>query len=174
MIQTDRLILRQWRTSDLDACAQMNADEDVMRYFPSTLSKEETMAMIERFSRGIEEQGWGFWACELKENHVFIGFIGINDRLIPKPIAPAVEVGWRLLKEYWGKGYATEGAKACLDFAFNQLGIEQIVSFTAEKNFRSRKVMERIGMKYEGEFEHPKLPQGHPLRRHVLYRICRK
>lgn len=176
MIKTERLLLRQWLPSDFEPSAAMNRDPEVMEFFPKTLTPEETNSMIQKFSQSIEEKGWGFWACSLKTNDQFIGFIGIEDRFVPDVVAPAVEIGWRLLKEHWGNGYATEGAKASLKFGFETLGLNEIVSFTASVNKKSRRVMEKIGMSYEPDknFEHPKVPEGNPLRKHVLYKIRRK
>lgn len=175
-IKTERLIFRQWRKEDLEPFANLNADPKVMEYFPSTLSKEESDQMAERIKTKIEEQGWGFWAVSVPTVADFIGFIGLNSierSALPVHFTPAVELGWKLSYDYWGKGYATEGAKAALAYGFETLNLSEIISFTAVQNMRSRRVMERIGMHHDpkDDFEHPKLPQGHPLKRHVLYRI---
>lgn len=176
IIQTKRLILRQWREDDLEPFAELNADAQVMEYFPSTLSRQESDQMMKRMQNKIEERGWGLWAVSLAENGEFIGFIGMNDVdpvSFPAHFTPAVEVGWRLAYPFWGKGYATEGALACLKYGFETLYLKEIVSFTAVQNIRSRAVMERIGMHHDpkDDFDHPKLPEGHKLRRHVLYRL---
>lgn len=179
MIKTDRLILRPWQKSDLEPFAALNADPQVMEYFPALLSQQESDQMVKRMQTKIEERGWGFWAVSLTENGNFIGFIGMNDvdqASFPAHFAPAVEVGWRLAFPYWGKGYATEGALACLKYGFETLNLEEIVAFTAVQNGRSRAVMERIGMHRDpkDDFDHPKLSKQHRLSRHVLYRIMAK
>lgn len=176
IIQTKRLILRQWHEEDLEPFAQLNANSQVMEYFPSTLSRQESDQMMKRMQTKIEERGWGWWAVSLAEDGKFIGFIGMNDvdqAIFPAHFAPAVEVGWRLDYPFWGKGYATEGALACLKYGFETLNLEEIVAFTAVQNMRSRAVMERIGMHHDSidDFDHPKLPKEHKLSRHVLYRI---
>ena len=176
IIQTERLILRQWREEDLKPFATLNADIRVMEYFPSILSLEESDLMMKRMQAKIEKRGWGFWAVSLTADEKFIGFIGMNDVdqvSLPAHFTPAVEVGWRLAYPFWGKGYATEGALACLKYGFETLSLEEIVSFTAVQNMRSRAVMERIGMHHDSkeDFDHPKLPKGHRLRKHVLYRL---
>ncbi len=176
LIETKRLILRPWRKEDLEPFARLNADPRVMEYFPSTLSQEESDQMAKRMQTKIEERGWGLWAVSVPGVADFIGFIGLNKvekETLPVHFTPAVEVGWRLAPEYWGKGYATEGGKACLKYGFNTLNLAEIVSFTAVQNVRSRAVMERMGMRHDpkDDFDHPKLPVGHPLRRHVLYRL---
>lgn len=176
IIQTERLILRQWCEEDLEPFAMVNADPRVMEYFPAVLSREESDQMMKRMQTKIKERGWGWWAVSLKAEKKFIGFIGLNDieqATFPVHFAPAVEVGWRLGFPFWGKGYATEGALACLKYGFETLHLREIVSFTAKQNMRSRAVMERIGMHYDpnDDFDHPKLPREHQLSRHVLYRI---
>lgn len=176
MIKTKRLILRPWQEADLEPFAALNADPRVMEYFPSPLSRQESEQMVKRMQTKIEERGWGLWAASLAENGKFIGFIGMNDVpkiTLPDPFTPAVEVGWRLAHPFWGKGYATEGAQACLKYGFEMLKLEEIVSFTAVQNKRSRAVMERIGMHHDpkDDFDHPKLSEDHWLKRHVLYRI---
>lgn len=172
-LKTKRLILRPWREKDLELFAEMNADQEVMKYFPSILSKEESNQMAKRMQTKIEERGWGFWAVTVPGIAEFIGFIGLNDVTFPAQFTPAVEIGWRLARDYWGKGYATEGALACLNYGFEVLNLDEIVSFTAVQNMPSRAVMERIGMHHnpKDDFDHPKLPEGHWLRRHVLYRL---
>jgi len=176
IIKTDRLILRPWIEEDLEPFAELNSDSRVMEYFPSTLSFEESNSMAKRMETKIEERGWGFWAVAAPGIAKFIGFIGLNNvdkATLPAHFTPALEIGWRLAYEYWGKGYATEGSKRCLQYGFEILNLSEIVAFTAVQNMRSRMVMERIGMTYDptDDFDHPKLPEGHPLRRHVLYRL---
>lgn len=176
IIQTERLILRQWRQEDLEPFAQLNADPRVREYFPGVLSRQESDASVELMSNHIEKYAWGFWAASLIETDEFIGFIGLEDVHFSAPFnrsTPAIEIGWRLAYNYWGKGYATEGAKGALQYGFNTLNLEEIVSFTAVQNMRSRRVMEKIGMYHDekDDFNHPKLREDHPLKQHVLYRI---
>jgi 3-dehydroquinate dehydratase/shikimate dehydrogenase len=173
IIQTKRLILRPWKQEDSASFAQMNADPRVMEYFPSTLSHQESDALATRIQSKIDERGWGLWAVEVPDICDFIGFIGLNDVTFEAHFTPAVEIGWRLAFDHWGKGYATEGALAAAAYAFDVLKLKEIVSFTAVQNMRSRHVMEKIGMQHnpEDDFDHPKLPAGHLLRRHVLYRL---
>lgn len=176
IIQTKRLVLRQWRKEDLAPFAALNADPKVMEYFPSTLSREESDSLAHRIQSKMEERGYGMWAVAIPGIADFIGFIGLNNEdksTFPAHFTPAVEIGWRLGFDYWGKGYATEGAKAVLAYGFESLNLEEIVSFTAVQNMRSRRIMEKIGMHHDSkdDFDHPKLPEGHALRRHVLYRI---
>lgn len=143
-----------------------------MEYFPSVLNQKQSDQMVSSFQEKIEEKGYGLLAVSVPGVSDFIGFIGLNYVDFPAPFTPAVEVGWRLAFDFWGKGYATEGAKACLEYGFGVLKFEEIISFTAVQNLRSRAVMERIGMHRnpQDDFDHPKLPEGHALRRHVLYR----
>ncbi len=175
-IQTERLLLRQWEEADLEPLAALNIDPRVMEFFYTTRSREETKAIVEAMTGLIDRRGWGFWAVSLIETDEFIGFIGIDEVPMNMPFAPAVEIGWRLAYDYWGKGYATEGAKACLQFGFEKLGLKEIVSFTTTNNLRSRRVMEKTGMQRNpsDDFDHPKVPSGHPLCRHVLYRITQQ
>ncbi|OGN55183.1 MAG: GNAT family N-acetyltransferase [Chlamydiae bacterium RIFCSPHIGHO2_12_FULL_44_59] len=173
IIQTERLILRQWCDQDLEPFAVMNADPHVMEFFPSTLSRKESNDLAKRIADKITEQSWGLWAVSIPHIADFIGFIGLAKPTFEAHFTPAVEIGWRLAFDYWGKGYATEGAKAVLKYGFQKLFLNEIVSFTAVQNMRSRKIMEKIGLHHElkDDFDHPKLPEGHPLRRHVLYRL---
>lgn len=176
IIQTNRLILRPWMEQDLELFAQMNADPRVREYFPKLLSRQESDASVKLMSDHIQRCDWGFWATSLLDTGEFIGFIGLEDVSFTAPFnqsAPAVEIGWRLAFHHWGKGYATEGALASLKYGYETLGLKEIVSFTAVANQRSRNVMEKIGMhrREEDDFDHPNLLEGHPLRRHVLYRL---
>lgn len=175
IIKTERLILRQWCEKDLEPFARLNADPRVMEHFPALLSREESDEMVKRMSDLIQTNGWGFMAASLAETGEFIGFIGINNVNFSAPFVPAVEIGWRLATTYWGKGYATEGALGCLSYGFNTLKLPEIVAFTTTQNFRSMAVMERIGMHRDPaeDFEHPRVAEGHPMRRHVLYRLGR-
>jgi RimJ/RimL family protein N-acetyltransferase len=171
-LQTDRLLLRQWRDDDLDPFARLNADPRVMAHFPAPLSRAESDAAVQRWRRQIEARGWGLWAAELRSSGKLIGFIGLQVPSAELPFSPCVEAGWRLAHEHWSHGYASEGARAALQFGFEQLGLEEIVSFTALGNTRSRAVMRRLGMLEDPyRFDHPSVPVGSPLRRHCLYRI---
>ena len=173
-LQTDRLILRQWQDDDLKAFARMCADPDVMKFYPNTLTNEESNVMANKIRGLIDEQSWGLWAVELKDKDCFIGFVGLHKPHYELPITPCVEVGWRLSKEYWGKGYATEAARESLKFAFNQLELNEVYSFASVSNNKSWRVMERLGMSNTGNnFEHPDIPEGQPLREHVLYKITK-
>lgn len=179
IVTTSRLILRGWQESDLEPFARLNADPRVREYFPGTLSREESDASVRLMSNHIEKCGWGFWAASLIETGEFIGMIGLEDVYFSAPFnkfTPAVEIGWRLGYEHWGKGYATEGARAFLQYAFESLNLNEVVSFTTLNNMRSRQVMKRIGMHHNpnDDFDHPKLPEGHPLRKLVLYRITQQ
>jgi 3-dehydroquinate dehydratase/shikimate dehydrogenase len=173
IIKTERLILRPWREEDLKSFAQLNKDPRVMEYFPSLLTRQESDRLAKEFAHFLEENGWGFWAVSAPEVADFIGFIGIEPVDFSSHFTPAVEIGWRLAHNFWGRGYATEGAQAALRYGFEKLNLKEIVSFTAVANQRSRNVMERIGMHHdpEDDFDHPKLPREHQLSRHVLYRI---
>jgi 3-dehydroquinate dehydratase/shikimate dehydrogenase len=178
-IVTKRLILRRWQESDLEPFAKLNADPRVMQYFPSLLSAEESNQMAKRMDNKIVERGWGWWAASLQSSADFIGFIGLNEvdkQTLPAPFTPAVEIGWRLAYDFWGKGYATEGALQALKYGFSVLNLEEIVSFTALPNQKSMQVMQRIGMHRDvkDDFDHPKLPEGHALRRHALYRLKKR
>ena len=173
-IETTRLRLRQWCESDRAPFAAMNANAEVMEFFPSLQSREASDASIDVWQSQLEERGWSNWAVEVQLSRAFIGFVGLS---IPKrvlPFSPCVEIGWRLARAYWGRGYATEGARAVLRVGFERLDLAEIVSFTSVLNSRSQSVMERIGMRNTHEdFEHPGVPENHPLRLHCLYRITR-
>lgn len=173
IIETDRLFLRQWREADLEPFAALNADPRVMEYFSKLRSREESDAQVRKESEEIDRRGWGLWAVSLKLTDEFIGFIGLTDPDFGPRLIHAVEIGWRLAFRYWGHGYATEGAQAALRYGFETLKREEVVACTATHNRRSRAVMERLGMRYrpEDDFDHPRVPEGHPLRRHVLYRL---
>ena len=174
-LRTTRLWMRRWRAEDREPFAWLNADPQVMEYFPALLSREESDERVERIEAHFQQHGFGLWAVELSEMESFVGFIGLSILRPDMPCAPGVEIGWRLAAEHWGQGYATEGARAVLEFGFGPLQLEQIVSFTVPANLRSRRVMEKIGMKHSPneDFDHPLLPKGHPLHRHVLYRAMR-
>ena len=170
-LRTPRLILRRWRGTDLQPFAAMNADPRVMEYFPSTLTVPQTEAMIGRINAHFEKHGFGFWALEVPGVAAFAGFVGLGVPPFEAPFTPCVEIGWRLAAEHWGRGYATEAARAALAFAFDELELVEVVALTVPGNFRSRRVMEKLGMTHDAkdDFDHP-LITG-PLRRQVLYRI---
>ena len=170
-LPTPRLLLRQWRPSDLEPFAAMNSDADVMRYYPTPWTREQSDAFAQRVMRLIDERGWGFWAVEERASGRFIGFVGRHVPSDELPFSPCVEVGWRLAKSYWGLGYATEAAQSAIAFGFQQLHLKELVAFTAIANLKSRAVMERLGMRLDCEFDHPQLPVESWLRRHVLYRL---
>ncbi|WP_232799695.1 GNAT family N-acetyltransferase [Motilimonas sp. E26] len=172
---TQRLILRQWQDEDYAPFAQMSADENVMRYFPNILTRADSDALADKAKGLIADNGWGFWAVELKETGEFIGFIGLHCQEDAIPNTPFIEVGWRLAKQHWGKGYAPEGAQAALAFAFEQLDQPAIYAFTTLTNLPSQRVMTKLGMiNIEQNFLHPKLAPEHPLAPHCLYRITKQ
>ena len=172
--ETPRLRLRQWRESDSGPFAAMNADPAVMEFFPSLQSREASDASIKAWQSQFAAQGWSNWALELREPAEFIGFTGLSVPRRTFSFSPCVEVGWRLARQFWGKGYATEAARVALRAGFQRLALPEIVSFTAVGNLKSRAVMERIGMRNtKQDFEYPGIAAGHPLRLHCLYRITR-
>jgi 3-dehydroquinate dehydratase/shikimate dehydrogenase len=173
MIETSRLILRPWKDSDLNPFAALNADPRVMKYFPKLMTTEETQTFINVIKSRFDRDGFCFFAAELKETHEFIGMIGLNIPAFTTSFTPCVEIGWRIAFDHWNKGYATEGALACLEYGFRELKLNKILSFTAVENKTSQRIMEKIGMTrvQNGDFDHPNLPEGHPLQRHVLFEI---
>ena len=173
-LETERLKLRAWQESDLQPFAELNADKDVMHYFPSVLTREQSDNLADKFQHLILDHGWGFWAVELKATGQFIGFTGLNIQPEQFIFSPCVEISWRFAKQYWHQGYATEAAKACLKFAFETLQLKEVVSFTAVHNTASEHVMQRLGMQAMFEFNHPALTQESPLSRHILYKIVQK
>ena len=174
-ITTPRLLLRRWRDGDLDAFAALNADPEVMAFFPALLGRAESDALAARIREHFARHGFGLWAVEVPGVAEFVGFVGLSVPRFEAPFTPCVEIGWRLVRAHWGRGYATEAARAALDFGFRRLALDEVVSFTVPANRRSRAVMERLGMAHDPaeDFDHPTLPEGHPLRRHVLYRLAR-
>jgi len=173
-VETPRLVLRQWRSADRQPFAALNGDPSVTEYL-LPLTESESDALAGRLAAGIDEHGWGFWAVEAPGVAPFIGFVGIKPLQPVLPFAPGVEIGWRLARQHWGRGYASEAAQAALKVGFEQLRLDEIVAFTVTGNRRSRAVMERLGMKADPAlFDHPAVPEGNPLRRHVLYRIRRE
>lgn len=173
--ETKRLILRNWINSDIEPFIKLNQDQKVMEFFPNCYTKDESIASIEIFKKALTEFGYCMYACELKTSKQFIGFIGLMRRDFDLPFAPCVEIGWRLSKEYWGQGLATEAAHKCLEIGFNEFNLNEIVSFTAKVNKRSIKLMQNLGMIHDdcGDFYHPKPPKEHPLSLHVLYRMTK-
>jgi RimJ/RimL family protein N-acetyltransferase len=175
-IETERLRLRQWTEEDRAPFAAMNADPRVMEHFPKLLTREESDAHVDRIEASFQDRGFGLWVLELKQSPGFLGFVGLGVPRFAAPFMPCVEIGWRLTFSAWGHGYATEAARACLETAFDVIGLTEVLSFTATSNVRSQKVMQRIGMHHDpaGDFDHPVLPSGHPLQRHVLYRASQQ
>lgn len=172
-IETSRLRFRVWKEEDRIPFAKMNASDKVMEYFPSRLNTEQSDEMIIRIMNHFKDYGYGLWAVELKETQEFIGFIGFAHPTFESLFTPCVEIGWRIDENYWNKGYATEGAKACLEYGFKTLGMTEIYSFTSQINTRSSRVMRKIGLEEKGTFNHPNIEEGNPLRLHVLYKIDR-
>ncbi|MBL8813959.1 MAG: GNAT family N-acetyltransferase [Planctomycetaceae bacterium] len=174
-IQTQRLLLRPWHDSDLEPLVAMGNDPRVMEFFPSLMSREDTVAMLGRIRTHHETHGFGYWAVEIPGVTSFAGFIGLAVPRFEAHFTPCVEIGWRLMPEYWGKGLASEGARATLEFGFACLGLSEIVAMTAVTNLRSRRVMERLGMTHNpaDDFDHPLISAEHPLQRHVLYRMTK-
>jgi RimJ/RimL family protein N-acetyltransferase len=170
---TTRLLLRQWQDADREPFATMNADPAVMEHYPSTLTRAESEVMVERIQTGFRQHGYGLWALEVVDSGEFIGYTGLAPASFEGRFTPAVEIGWRLARPAWGHGYATEAARAALAFGFERAGLREIVSFTTPGNLRSQAVMRRIGMTHDpaDDFDHPRLPDGHRLRRHTLYRL---
>jgi len=172
-IETERLILRDWRDDDAVPFAALNADPRVMEFFQARLTQVESDDLMTRISTFIRDRGYGLYAVEEKRTRAFLGFVGICPVLFEAAFTPATEIGWRLAHPSWGSGYATEGARAVVADAFERLKFRELVSFTAEWNVRSRRVMEKIGMRHDqdADFLHPALPPEHKLARHVLYRV---
>jgi RimJ/RimL family protein N-acetyltransferase len=174
-LRTERLVLRRWRPSDREPFAALNADPRVAEHLGGPLSREASDAVAARIEAHFARHHFGLWALEIPGVAPFAGFVGLSAPAFEAHFTPCVEIGWRLAARHWGAGYATEGARAALAFGFEALGQPEIVSFTVPANTRSRRVMEKLGMRRDpaGDFDHPALPPGHPLRRHVLYRIGR-
>ena len=173
-LSTDRLILREWRDSDLSSLYQMVSDPDVMEFFPSVLSGIEAQDFLKAIQERMNQNGWGMWACELKTTQEVIGFVGLN---IPKDdfdFNPCVEIGWRLRKEFWHQGLAQEAAREALKFGFTELNLDKIVAFTTVTNLPSQALMTRLNMvKNPQHFNHPRLAENHPLAEHVLYELSK-
>jgi RimJ/RimL family protein N-acetyltransferase len=174
-IRTKRLLLREWRADDREPFAALNADPVVMEHFPGRLTCDESDALVDRIVEQWSRNGYGLWAIERSDDAGFLGFVGLASPACEADFTPAVEIGWRLGRHAWGHGYATEAARAALRFGFETLGLDEILSWTVPSNTRSRAVMERLGMTHDpsDDFDHPGIPVGNPLRRHVLYRLSR-
>ena len=170
-IETERLILRAWRETDLAPFIRMNADSEVMRYFPGTLDPAQTELLYRNILQEFADYGYGLYAAEEKQSGSFMGFIGFHWARFEADFCPCVEIGWRLAKEFWNRGYATEGASACLEHGAAELGFDKIYSFTSVNNLASQRVMQKLGMTLEQYFDHPAVPDGHALKPHVCYRI---
>lgn len=175
MIETKRLQLREWRDDDRAPFAALNADPEVMEHLPNVLTRAMNDAFVDRIRSHFDKHGFGLWALEVRATGEFIGYTGLMLQTFPAHFTPAVEIGWRLRRTAWGHGYASEAARASLDYGFAHLGLSEIVSMTTPDNIRSRRVMERIGMtrNQENDFEHPNVAEGSSVRPHVLYRIIR-
>ena len=176
-LHTARLLLRQWRDEDVAAFAELSADPAVMRYLVPFVDRAAMDAWVVTARKHWQDHGFGPWVVELPGEAPMIGVVGLSNLRFALPFAPAIEAAWRLAHRYWGKGYAYEAAGAAIDDGFGRLGLEDIVAFTVPANLASRRVMEKLGMSRDPaedfDFEHPRLPPGHPLRRHVLYRLRR-
>lgn len=174
-LETERLLLREWRDDDIPKAAAMNACPDVMRYFVEPLNHDQNLEMVERVRKHFAEHGFGFWAVELKGVESFIGLLGLAVPRFEADFTPCVEIGWRLTQPYWGQGLAPEGATAAMNFGFNELELDEIVAFTIPSNLPSRRVMEKLGMTHSAseDFDHPMVPANHRCLRHVLYRMPR-
>ena len=173
MIETPRLILRPWRTTDLPLFAEQNADPIVMRFLAGPLTREQSDAYVARAESHLAETGFCKWAVEAPGMAPFIGAVGLTRTTFEASFTPAVEIAWRLHRDHWGHGYATEAARAAIEDGFTRIGLTEIVAVTAVGNKASMRVMERLGMTRTMEFDHPKLPDDNPLRRHILYRLSR-
>lgn len=175
LLSGPRVCLRGWRESDLAPCAAMNADAEVMRHFPATLTRSESDAIVQRINAHFEQYGFSLWVLEIPGVLPFAGFVGLLRVAFNTHFTPAVEIGWRLVRPAWGHGYATEAAQSVLRHAFTELKLKQIVSFTVPANLPSQAVMQRLGMTTQARdnFEHPRLLKGHPLSVHRLYRLQR-
>lgn len=175
LLDSERLTLRRWTDADREPFAELNADPEVMEYFPSTLTRAESDRLMDRIEAEIVANGFGFWAVERRTDGALLGFTGIGRPSFDAPFMPCVEVAWRLRRDAWGYGYATEAARAAVAHGFTFPDIDEIVAFATAPNARSQAVMQRLGMTHDpaDDFDHPAVPNGNPLRRHVLYRLAR-
>jgi RimJ/RimL family protein N-acetyltransferase len=174
-MQTERLIMRRWREEDREPFAAMNADPEVMEHFPSTMTRAESDTFVDKIEAHFDRYGYSPWALEVRETGRFIGYTGLIMQTFDAPFLPAAEIGWRLARPAWGHGYAIEAARRVVAFAFEEAGLDAIISMTAVRNVRSRAVMERLGMTRDPaeDFDHPRIPADSPVLRHVLYRLKR-
>lgn len=174
-LRTERLLLRRWRPEDREPFAAMSADPRVMEFFPTLQTREESDAAVERIESHFDRHGFGLWAVQIVDGAPFAGLLGLCYPRFEAHFTPCVEIGWRLAADHWGRGYATEGARAALAFGFHALQLGEIVAMTVPSNVRSRRVMEKLGMTRcpQDDFDHPMLRTDHPLCRHVLYRVAR-
>jgi RimJ/RimL family protein N-acetyltransferase len=172
-LETPRLLLRQWKSSDVDLLAKISSDPVVMEHFVSMPTHEQIVAMVARINECFETKGYGLFAVEIKDSGEFIGFVGLWDYKFESKFTPCIEVGWRLAKEHWGKGYAPEAARRVLQFGFEEVKLAEIFSWTSKFNTNSIRVMEKIGLRrdIDNDFDHPSVPEGHRLRPHVFYRL---
>jgi RimJ/RimL family protein N-acetyltransferase len=172
-LTTPRLILRHWRGADRAAFAAINADPRVMEFMPAPLTEAESNSLADRIESHFQQHGFGLCAVELRANNAFIGYVGLSVATFSSHFTPCVEIGWRLDSHYWGHGLATEAAQEIVRYALDVLRLKSLVSFTVPANTRSRRIMEKLHMTHNpvDDFDHPNLPEGHPLRRHVLYRL---
>ena len=175
-LKTERLTLRRWKESDLAPLTAMNMDAEVMQYFPSTLTPEQTQKMVEKIEETFINKGFGLWAVETKQTKEFIGFAGLSKPGFSAPFTPCVEIGWRIASKFWGEGYAPEAAREILKDAFKRLNLLEVVSFTAKANSNSIRVMRKIGMIRDpkDDFYHPAIEKDNRLAEHVLYRLSKK
>ncbi|HWZ44613.1 MAG TPA: GNAT family N-acetyltransferase [Candidatus Saccharimonadales bacterium] len=175
IITTERLILRPWQASDREPFFRMSADPRVMEFMPALLTRDESDRLVDQIDAHFRDHGFGPCAVELLSDRSFIGFVGLYIPRFQAAFTPCIEIAWRLAATAWGQGLATEGARAMVSYAFRNLQLEELVSFTVPGNLRSRRVMEKLGMTHNpaDDFDHPMLPPGHPMRRHVLYRMQR-
>lgn len=173
-IETERLLIRQWIAADLAPFCELNRDPVAMEFFPATLTDEQSRDLMNKIRNHIDQKGYGFFALERKDTGEFIGFTGLWHPSFTAFFTPCTEIGWRLLQDHWHQGFASEAAKACLQFGFTRLGLPEIVSFTSEHNHRSEQVMQKIGMEKTGTFDHPGIAPGYFLEKHVLYQISKE
>jgi [ribosomal protein S5]-alanine N-acetyltransferase len=174
IFESIRLNFRRWKKEDRKIFAEMNSNSECMKYFPKVLDENESNSFIDRIEKHIETRGYGLWAVEEKDTTHFIGFIGFNYTELKTDFSPCIEIGWRLHPKSWGKGYATEGAKTCLQYAYSSLKLNEIYSFTSKINTKSEHIMQKIGMKRIGNFLHPNIDRTNPLCEHVLYKITKE
>ncbi|WP_092671521.1 GNAT family N-acetyltransferase [Rosenbergiella nectarea] len=172
-LETERLRLRQWQTSDLIPFREMNQDPEVMRFFMNPLDATQSDELAKTFRLIIQRKGWGFWAVELKSTAQFIGFCGLHEQPDKFTFSPCVEIGWRFSSSFWSQGLATEAAERVLQFAFENLSLQQVVAFTSVHNYRSERLMQRLNMTRQRTFNHPHIPAQHPLAEHLLYALQR-